>query len=177
VLFLCFSMLAASNDAIGSAVSAQKVKAVMLLKMQKYFSAERGVWKEKSGKVVCYYEEDDVPASESVGQIMDGFVRTSPSLKNITLRRYDAIADFSGCNILYIPVQAENKLSNLLGALNQTPVLTISSIKRFIYRGGMLGMVMDNENQVKVEANVKNMREAGISIDPQLLEIMINVVN
>lgn len=173
-LVVCFIL---PEVVVGNGISPYQVKALMVLKMQKYFSVTNAEKSVPDKKIICYYEEDAVAPVESVGQAMQQFVSNASSSQNITIKRYEAIEGFEGCNFLYIPSSAENKVTNILSSTDGIPVVTISSVKRFIYRGGMIGMVTDSQNRIKVEANLKNLQANNVTIDPQLLEIMAHVEN
>lgn len=144
----------------------------MLIQMQKFLTIG------DSGQPVqnfCYYEESNTPAAESVGQIVAAASKASPDKIKLNVKHFEAINNFSGCDLLYIPDAAENNLSNILSVTAGMPIVTVSTVKRFIYRGGMIGFVLDNQNRIKIEANTRNMTAGNVQIDPQLLEIMLHV--
>ena len=155
-------------------VSAQKVKALMILQMHKFLAIGNPARPVQS---FCYYEEDLIPAAESVGQIIAAAVKANPEKIKLRVKRHEATNSFADCDLLYIPDTAENNLSNVLSATAGLPIITISATKRFIYRGGMIGFVVDNQNHIKIEANIRNMTDHKVQIDPQLLEIMVHVEN
>lgn len=158
----------------GGGVTVEKVRASFLLQMQKFVLL--GAEEQKIGQI-CYYEKPGVTPEESVGQILTKYLSDNPGKFSLTVKHFSAIRDFSGCDLVYIPSSEEGNVDNILSALDGNPTLTASPAKRFIHRGGMIGFVLDNQNRVKMEANLKNIREKQIRIDAQLLEIMQHVVN
>jgi hypothetical protein len=59
----------------------------------------------------------------------------------------------------------------MIGRSDGLPILTISDTKKFTKRGGIVSIYIDR-GSVKMGANITKMREAGITIDSELLEIM-----
>ncbi len=155
-------------------VSPQKVRALMTLQMQKFLAVGSP---PRHIQNICYYEKQGVPIAESVGQIIEAYIKANAAKLALRVTRYDAIEGFDECDLLYIPTAEENNLDNILAATAGKPIVTMSAVKRFIYHGGMLGFVMDNQSRVKVEASTKNMKNNNVQIDPQLLEIMLHVEN
>jgi hypothetical protein len=49
-------------------------------------------------------------------------------------------------------------------------------VSRFIMRGGMIGFLIDDQNRVKMEANIANMKKHGVDMNAQVLEIMQRVI-
>lgn len=156
---------------IGGGVTPEKVRASFILQMQKFVTI--GTSAQKPQKI-CFYEKPGIPMEESTGQLLQAYAKTHPAA-GISVKKYEAIRDFSDCDIFYIPASEETNVDNILAAIGSAPTLTISTTKRFIYRGGMIGFVLDNENRVKMEANLKNIRQKSVTIDAQLLEIMQHV--
>ncbi len=125
---------------------------------------------------ICYYEKPGVPENESVGQLIAKYLRDHAT-KDISVKWFKAIRDFSGCDILFIPESEDSNIDNIISALDASEILTISSAKKFIYRGGMIGFVLDDENRVKMEANLKNTKAKNVKLRAEILELMPNVIN
>jgi hypothetical protein len=94
-----------------------------------------------------------------------------------TVKKFGAIRDLSGCDIFYIPAEEESEIDNVLVALGASSTLTVSGAQRFILRGGMVGFVMDEDNRIKMEANLANARNKHVHIDVSLLELMLRVID
>lgn len=154
-------------------ISPEMVRASFILQLQKFVKFGTP---PHNLKKICYYEKTDVPLDESVGQLIARHVSKHPGDNYLpSVQKFEAIGSFSGCDILFIPASEEKNIDNILTALGSASTLTISPAKRFIYRGGMIGFLLDNENHVEMEANTKNIKEKNIWIDPSLLEIMRHV--
>ncbi len=163
-----------ANVSLGADYSPENVKAGYLLNIQKYVTF--GDPPRKVQKI-CYYEKDGISLAESVGGQVEKYASTHPEAQ-LRVKRFDAIRDMSSCDILYIPDEAEGDIDNIFAALGNAGTLTVSDAPRFITRGGMIGFVTDEDGRVKMQANLKKIKQknTNIDIDTQLLEIMQIVV-
>jgi hypothetical protein len=156
-------------------ISPEAVRASYILKLRPFVtmgSPSHGIQK------ICYYEKPGVAWTESVGQIIERYVSKNPdpSGHRLSVQGFKAIRDFSACDIFYIPAEEEGSTPGIMAALDGLPVLTISAAPGFIYKGGMIGFVSD-DNWVKMAANIKNIKSRDVRVDPQILEVMQKVEN
>jgi hypothetical protein len=88
----------------------------------------------------------------------------------LVVRRVARPGDATGCRVLYIANSESGHLSNVLGALNNAPVLTVADIPDFVREGGMIEFVLDG-NRVKFEINLAVAQRAGLSLSSDLLKV------
>lgn len=151
------------------------IRAQYILKMRSFIRLGNAAHELKT---ICYYERPDVPPDESVGQLAARFARdipTKPGKEPITVKSFRSIRNFNGCDVFFIPADEDGNIDNILKALGASETLTISDAKRFIHRGGMIGFVLDDNNRVKMEASVKNMKKNNVGLAASLLELMVYV--
>ncbi len=91
-------------------------------------------------------------------------------VKNVSVRGADA------CQILFISASEEGHLSQILKSVRGKGTLTISEIKGFLEKGGMIRFVMQ-ANKIRFEISNQNTRAAGISVSSKLLQVASRVVN
>lgn len=168
----CVPLLMVPANVHAGTPSAELVKATYILQMQKFVTVDG----HPPGKV-CYYERQGVPLEESVGQLIEKYVAEHTGDHMPAVKHLDAVRDFKGCDIFYIPEDEEGNIDNILAALGAADTLTISASKRFILRGGMIGFVIDENNRIRMEANLKNLKGKNLRIDASLLEIMMKVIH
>jgi len=155
-------------------ITPEQVKAVYLVQIRKFVQVDTPPHPIRE---ICYYEKSGVPESESVGQILTKYLQKNKAPgDSVTVRSFQAIRDFTGCDMMFIPADEEANIDNILAKLGSAPVLTVSPAKRFIFHGGMIGMNIDDSNRVRLEGNIKNMNASNVLADAQLLEIMEQVV-
>lgn len=80
----------------------------------------------------------------------------------------------TGCRILFIGSSNEDRLKDILTALDHTPVLTVSDIADFSRRGGMIEFVMEN-NYIRFAINRTVAEDAGLALDSDLLKVAVAV--
>jgi hypothetical protein len=166
-------LLMPAVTAMSSEISPETIKATYILQMRSFIKIGAS---KKSINSVCYYESKDVPFEESVGQQIEKYAHGHPA-EGLSVKKFNAVRDFSSCDALYIPLEEQNNVDNILTALRTTQVLSISGSNKFILRGGMIGFIVDEDNHVKMEANMKNLQSKNIYVDAGLLEIMARVIN
>ncbi len=153
-------------------ITPEEVKAKYLLYLPKYVKRTTDSAPLNN---ICYYEKVGIPESESVGQILSKMVKGNTGSSQIKVRWLKDAGNFDGCDILFIPSSEESNIDDIIAKTHSLPILTVSGAKRFIYRGGMIGFVLEDD-KVKLEGNIKNMAANDIEADAQLLNIMKNVI-
>lgn len=86
---------------------------------------------------------------------------------------FDTLASQS-CRILFISDSEAANFPHMLEQLPKQHVLLVSNIKLFAKYGGMIGLSRYN-NAIKLEINLKSLSNAQLKIDPNLLEVALNV--
>ncbi len=80
------------------------------------------------------------------------------------------------CHIVVISDDQAGKLPEMMLGFKKEPVLTVSEIENFAQSGGIMQFVTE-DNKIQLIVNLKAAKEAGLSIDAQLLEIAKQVLN
>jgi hypothetical protein len=139
-----------------------EVKAVYLYQFGKFVH-----WPDPSGGgfPICILGSDPFgPTLDSTvrGETLDG--------KKLTVRRISSADQDSGCRILFISSTEEHRLASILSALNGRPVLTVSDIRDFVDRGGMIQFLVEGE-KVRFEVNRAAAERAGLTFSSDLLRV------
>jgi hypothetical protein len=74
------------------------------------------------------------------------------------------------CHVVFFSRSMKQSFDQLLPALGEAHVLTVSDIEKFARRHGMVGLVLENE-RVKLEISPKAAAAAGLTLSSQLLRI------
>jgi hypothetical protein len=168
VLVALLPLVAASQT-----ISPEEIRAQYIIKMRPFVQLGHP---PRSIREICYYEEPGVPEDKSVGQLVAKSLRVHRT-KEMSVKWLKAIHEFVGCDILFIPESEDDSIDNIIAALGDSEILTISSAKQFIHRGGMIGFIFDDENRVKMEANLKNAKAKNVKLGAEILEVMPHVIN
>ncbi len=94
--------------------------------------------------------------------------------KKVVVKRITKPQEAVSCRILFISSSEESRLKEILAALDDTSVLTVSDISQFTRRGGMIRFVME-ANRVRFEVNLTTAEHAGLTLSSQLLKVAISV--
>jgi hypothetical protein len=87
--------------------------------------------------------------------------------RRIVVRRV-ALSEAATVQVLFISNSQRGHLDEILRALGDVSVLTISEIDRFTQNGGMLGLALDR-GKIRFEVNSDAVRRAQLKIDSQFL--------
>jgi len=118
---------------------------------------------------VCVIGQDpfgSILDSTLAGEALDG--------KPVLLRRISKPQDAGECRILFISSTEEKHLSEILTALNQSGVLTVSDMPGFTRRGGMIQFVLEGD-RVRFEINLASAESARLVLSSELLKVAASV--
>jgi len=101
---------------------------------------------------------EELSKSALEGQALE--VEHCPDEKNLS----------SEAHIVFISRSMEQHLPDIVQHYQGKVVLTISDIRQFSRRGGIIGFFQDR-GRIKIEINLRMARELGFKIDARLLEI------
>ena len=82
--------------------------------------------------------------------------------------------DTQGCSILYIGRSENYRLRQVLAAVRDSPLLTVSDIPEFSDKGGMIEFVLQG-GRVRFEVNLAPAEQAGLSMSSELLKVAVAV--
>ncbi|MEP6645542.1 MAG: YfiR family protein [Saprospiraceae bacterium] len=88
----------------------------------------------------------------------------------IKVERYTDISEIGKCNILYINEQDPETIRNILSAVADKSILTVSDTPNFIRWGGLIRFYTEN-NKIHLEINNTSARRKHITISSKLLRV------
>jgi hypothetical protein len=118
---------------------------------------------------VCVLGQDPFGAildSTLAGEALDG--------KPVVLRRIAKPQDAGECRILFISSTEEKHLKEILTALDDSEVLTVSDMPGFTRRGGMIQFVLEGD-RVRFEINLASAESARLILSSELLKVAASV--
>jgi hypothetical protein len=145
--------------------SEYQVKAAYIYNFGRFVTWPAKVANQKSGFAICVLGQDPFgPALDSIiaGKVLDG--------KPVVAKRISKPQDAVSCRILFINATESDHLQEILNALNQTSVLTVSDMPDFSRRGGIIQFVLE-ENKVEFEVNLTSAASAGLVLSSELLKV------
>jgi hypothetical protein len=130
------------------------------------------------------YTNDDkiielcIIGTDKLGSVMDE-VAAKAAIKSgvkINIRRGMTADEADQCNIVYISASEEPAIEQIIAKMQGKPVLTVSEIKNFAKRGGIIEFTLQSGN-VRFNINNHLAKEYDLKINPQLLEAAQEVIN
>ncbi len=173
-LFVCFSLLISSFGlAYAQSFSEAEIKAAYIFKIAKFITWN-GVRKNRIE--FCYVESARPVDDISVGNSFKRLVNAKNAHSEWGVTRLRGLDGVKKCDIVFIAESESSSLAGILSQIGSADILTISDIRRFISKGGMLGFVLDSQDRVKMEANLGTIRKTNVKMSAALLELMQQVV-
>jgi hypothetical protein len=114
---------------------------------------------------ICVLGQDPFgPTLDSTlaGETLDG--------KPLAVKRISTPRDAGECRILFVSSAEEHHLKEILAAVDQAGVLTVSDIPGFSRRGGMIQFVMEGD-RVRFEINLATAENSRLVLSSELLKV------
>jgi hypothetical protein len=78
------------------------------------------------------------------------------------------------CRILFISDSEQERLEQILEAIGESTVLTVSDMPYFTQRGGMIEFTREG-NRIRFAVNLTRAREAGLTLSSELLKLAVAI--
>lgn len=88
----------------------------------------------------------------------------------LLVQRYRSIDDIGTCHILFISNHAAEPISEILDAIKDKSILTVSDADNFTKYGGMIHFFMKNR-KIRFEINAAAAKAAGITFSSKLMRV------
>jgi hypothetical protein len=144
------------------------VKAAYLANFPKFVEWPASVAKSESFDI-CVLGQD--PFGGALDSAVAGqTINSSP----IAAKRISRPQDALNCRVLFISASEEGHWKAILAALKTSSVLTVSDMREFAQRGGIVQFVLDR-NKVRFEVNLAATGPSGLKLSSELLKLAVNV--
>ncbi len=140
-----------------------KVKAVFVLNAARFVTWPAGAFPSADAPVVIGILGEN-PFGSLLAEVVAG---ETVKGRQIVVRR---VSTADGCHILFVSRSEQDRLPRLLESAAHSGSLTISEIEGFARSGGMVGLVVQNDN-VRFEVNPAAATRANINLDARLLRL------
>jgi hypothetical protein len=161
---LLFAMLAAGSRLLAAdALLEYKVKAVCVLNAARFVSWPSTAFSGPESPLVI-----GVLGDNPFGSSLQDVVRGETVQKRSIIVRRVSLAEAAAVHILFVSPSERNNVDNIVRALANSPVLTISDIDGFAQNGGMLGLGIVG-GKLRLKADSAAARRAQLKISSQFL--------
>jgi hypothetical protein len=165
-LLIVVALFAAEIDAQPKPPEYQ-VKAAFLFKFATYIR-----WPPRTGTeaaspfVIC------VVGKDPFGKALDIVVRDqNVQGRPIQVHRVAAYEEARRCDLLFVSASERSNVQQIFDALRGSPVLTVGDMDHFAERGGMVNLVITDDNQIRFDINKESVERAGLRAPSQLLRL------
>ena len=170
LLFTLWLVVTCATSARAASPAEYQVKAAFLLHFTRFIEWPATAFPSgPSSLVICVVGQDPFGAALDrtvKGQAVDG--------KSLVVRRIKQLQRDESCHVAFVGASEENKLDELLGAIKNSPVLTVGDVENFAAAGGMINLVVE-EQKIRFEINLESAERAGLKISSRLLQLAKNV--
>lgn len=159
------------TGAAGAQPSENEVKAAFLFSFTKFVEwPERLLGPVETPFAFCLLGES--PLGEPLEEAVRGkHVRGRPAV----VRRASDLADLGGCRILFVGRSEAGRISEVVAALRDRPVLTVGDHAGFVGAGGMVEFVL-RQRRVRFRVDQSAASRAGLAISAKLLGLAERVL-
>jgi hypothetical protein len=166
----CAFLGAPNARAQASAHSEYEVKAAYLYNFGRFVQwSARATAALSEPFTICVLGEDPF------GPILDATIAgESIDGRKVVAKRISGPQEALNCQILFIGSSEGDKLKEILTALDDASVLTVSDIPKFVSRGGMIQFILE-DNKIRFEVNLTAAQRAGLTLSSQLLKLAVSV--
>lgn len=119
--------------------------------------------------IICVIGQDPfgiVLESTLAGELLGG--------RPVVVKRIPKAQDAAACHVLFVSSEQDKNLPEILAAVDQTSVLTVSDMPNFSKRGGMIQFVL-NGDRVRFEINLESALNSHLVLPSELLKVASSV--
>lgn len=95
--------------------------------------------------------------------------------KKISLQRISSVQQGQDCSILFVSSSEEGRLPAILSTAQRLSLLTVSDMKNFAERGGVIELVRQ-QDRIRFEVNLTAAQESHLALSSELLKVAIRVL-
>ena len=148
----------------GSQLTQPEVEAVFLFNFAQFVAWPTATFSDGQTPLVI-----GILGKDPFGAILDQVVQGEKVKgRPIEVRRFSRVQDVDRCQILFISQSENDRLTQDCAALKSRPILTVSDIKDFARRGGMIEFVEDKE-RIRFRIALQRARSESLEISAKLL--------
>ncbi|MBL0319326.1 MAG: YfiR family protein [Alphaproteobacteria bacterium] len=111
------------------------------------------------------------------GTSLDKASEKLSSRYEIIIKRGVLIDDIPHCNALFVGSSEAYRLEKIFFKMADLPILSISEIKDFVNKGGIIEFRDMRDGKIGFAVNIKTAKQLKLKFDPGLLELAVEIVH
>jgi YfiR/HmsC-like len=92
----------------------------------------------------------------------------------IAVKRLSSTSGADNCQIVFLGLSEQARLTKDLADLNKKPALTVSNLPGFLEHGGMI-QFLQQQNKVRFAVNLTSAEQPGLALSSELLKVAVHV--
>ncbi|MEO6005081.1 MAG: YfiR family protein [Opitutus sp.] len=145
-------------------ITAAKVEAVYLFNFARFVNWPPEDFEGPESAVIV-----GILGRDPFGSFLDNVVEGERiENRSIVIRRFATVRDIGACHILYISTSENERLDEILRALSNRHVLTVSDMQDFAHRGGIVQFLPDRE-RIRFRINLQRAKDSRLELSAKLL--------
>jgi YfiR/HmsC-like len=169
-LITAVAIVSTSIQAQMPKANADQVQAAYLYNFGKFVKWPANAPANQTGSfIICVLDRD--PFGAILQSILAG---ESVGGKPVAVKRLPRAEDAAGCHILFINSAQEKDLKEILAAIDDSSVLTVSDMHDFSKQGGMIQFVLEGD-RIRFEINLESAERSHLVFPSELLKVAVAV--
>ena len=165
-LILWSALVFPHEEARAAGFSAQQVQSVFLFNFAQFVKWPARAFPDSTSPLTI-----GVLGANPFGGTLESTIRgETVDGRRIAVKYARRAEDLRNCQIVFISQSEAGRVGAVLGAFQNTSVLTVSDIPRFCEQGGMINFILEG-GQVKFAINTRPAKTAGLQISSKLLRL------
>lgn len=167
IVFLFFIILFPSSTihAEDSAPGEYRVKAAFIYNIAKFVEWPAESFNGPKNPLVL-----SIMGENPFGSALKSIENKNVRGRKLHIRLNQETLEIEKVHILFISPSEENDLQEILSPIKDRPILTVSDMKSFAQRGGMVGLVRVG-NKIQLRINPEVLKRSGLTISSQILKL------
>ena len=165
ILAVCL-LLCAPSAVWAAAAQEYQVKAAFLLNFVRFAEWPSTAFADAAAPLRIGILGEDPFGAALDGVVLGETVRERP----LAVQRARRIEELDGCQVVFIARSEQARAAEILAALGERPVLTVSDLGSFAAAGGVIGFYLDG-NRVRFEINAASALRRQVRLSAQLLRL------
>jgi hypothetical protein len=163
-LFIILLVLMAPGAVSVAAEGEYQVKAAMLYNFAKFVEWPADSFGSDNRIAFCIAGKS--PLNGAIQQMQGKQVKG----RTVSIRQIARPDDIAGCQLLFIPLSEQSRMSAYLQQAGRHSMLTVSDVDRFVASGGMIEFY-EEDNKVRFEINPEATQKRRLQISSHLLNL------
>ena len=165
VLFISLIFAARVTNAGEPSVTESQIKAAFLLNFAKYVEWPPESLDEAGPIVIAVFGDNEV--SDDVQKLAENKIVGG---RRIEFRRAQGPDDCANCHVLFIGTSEPRLISDILGRLADSSVLTVGECDEFLDKGGIINLAR-RDRKIRLDISLASARQARLKISSKLLTV------